>query len=481
MNLHATICCLSLIALAPAANAVAAPQVSELVHVQRWALKLSPKVMLSCSASFDGYAARLVIKGASRRSKKQLIGSHQIGFYRVVVRLRADGALEAIAARPALRTRCDAQRHGRRVVVLLGALDRKMWLPALLSEVKKPPRVSDKRLRHHTARVESLINAGKFGEATDFITKLDVHPSLRDHLRLRAADVQLLLRRFPTAYRHYQTLAQRAGWDSGAGMLAALRAAQLQYAIEEHAPPAALVASVRVARGPEGEQARSRLAELLFDAGQDEAGFSLILHSSDRVSRALRQRLLWAYVRRATWRADYYGAAVALSKAGHLLEQHPVRAGLLLAGARAHLELGLPADAVLLLQQVLRATKLADEREQAIRMLVSAYREAGERFRAVRAAEYYLSVFGRDAHAQSVADMRARLLLQANSPRQAALELRALSAHTRAKVKRALARAARGPTTGDLAARLSRVLKRQAVLARAYGITTPRSQDGAVQ
>ncbi len=426
-----------------------------------------------CRRCPDGLCAWFPLPKKAESLRQRLRQPRHVGRYALVLVRRMDGDRVLVASSMG-PVRCQLTRVGRRTMLYLGTPTRRLLLPELRRFLlRKPPLIESKRLIGRVAGLEKMIaKAAKGGDhrpALRELSKLERHPAFAEYVKLRRADVALLAGFLPTAYTRYRMLSQGSAAYSGVGLYASFSAAMLAYIVDGRPTPKVLSQVLMAQTIQHAWRARRVLASALEYQGRLQEAFSLLRDDKLPASAHDRMRLAEAVVRRCVLAATPRCAALMVYRAEDQLVKDRRGLEVLLDGARAFLALGLPSEAARLAQQILRGKPPGWLQERAMTLLVRAYAEGNERFRALRAAAYYLSVY--DRRAPGLADVKglqAELLLQSGKVRR--LHLRAgLPPKLAAEVKRALAvaRGALGTIDGPLFQRLASLRQAQDRLKRA--------------
>lgn len=443
-----------LLLLAATASAQSAPFVPrDLREVVR--IPLGQRVDRSCQPCADGFCAKLFL---GRRLSPTLASlPRRRGVYWLLRRERVDGTWLRIDT-PAGAVRCQVVNTPTGSMLYIGTVHRRRVLVALKQRVKQPSSASAL-----TKEIEKLLRARRYADAAVLLQRLDSKPALSDYVRLRLADLHFLRGRLPTAHARYAAVARAAGWKQ-AGLEAALRAATLAFAIDGRSPSKALINAVAGQAGVRGTETRRFLANLLAESGALDAALRLLYRDHDAATQSLTRRLASSAIRRCRAAKKPYCAAIAFYRAEPALKG-PKASALLCESALAFLELGLPAEAQRLLQQVLRQSPERWLQERALAELVRAYADGGDAFRALGTAAYYLSLYQRAPGARVVRNLRARVLLDRGRVRHLAEKEQELPLLLAARVQRALA-VSRGEADGPLWRRLRRLRREQEALKR---------------
>jgi hypothetical protein len=344
---------------------------------------------------------------------------------------------------------------------------RELLAPLRRFLLMKPPLIESRRLISRVAPLEKLIaKAAKGGDrrlALRALAKLERHPAFAEYVKLRRADVALLSGLLPTAYTRYRMLSQGSAAWSGAGLYASFSASMLAYVVDGRPTPKMLNQALMAQHIQHAWRARRLLARALTHQGRLQEAFALLRDDKFKPSRERVLLLAEAMVRRCMLAATPRCAALTLYRVEKRVPKFTRAGQLLLGGARAFLALGLPTEAARLAQQILRRRPPRWLQERAMALLVRAYAEGTESFRALRAAAYYLSLYGRRAPGRAdVRRLQAQLLLGGGKVQR--LQLRAgLPAKLAAEVKRALAiaKGALGEVDGPLFKRLASLRRAQ--------------------
>jgi tetratricopeptide (TPR) repeat protein len=445
------------------ASAQLKPSSSNLEHWRRLSVVFPATATVTCKTQPNDVTNRLTIRGVNAKQAARLLGVYRTGRYTLRVWREYKGKLLGVLFATRGRVRCSIARHAGGLTVYAGVIARADRMKQLRAFIDLPLASPD--VRSFVAPIEKLIKRKKYAAAIRAFETLDIKPGLRAYVRLRAADIQFFLGRLPTAHMQYVSISRRSGWTA-AGFPAALRRAYMDFALEAREPKAQIIGALRDLSHVQADRGRYMISLLLIESGRLEDAMTVLSRATKKKNKALRQRVLALALRKAIWRGDYFRAGVLCLREDKALRTHREFARMQLLCGRSFAGIGLPQDAIGFLQRALKATKgKSSEREWTMAALVSAYYDAGRFFRAVRAAEYYLTLFGRSHRAQSVRDLLAsgRISMgEVDMIRPKAIKR--LSADVRKRVERALAVARGQHVKGPLFKKLQRLFERQVLL-----------------
>ncbi len=402
-------------------------------------MRFEVKVTASCSVSADGMSARLKVNGLKPKHIRQVKTERKEGIYHVSFAHHMGSLLVGTIDGKGL-VRCKVLSGGKSLRVVIGTMDRRQYLKDIRRSVLKPyPKPVDTSTKAIMVGVVKLMKTGKYTEALQGLEKLHKHALLRDWVKLRKADLHFIEGRVPTAFVKYKIMSEGAE-TQGMQLVALARASELAWVVDGKAPPKELVKVLMQPSTPLGDYARKRLINVLSISGDLDRALALSRHNPLPGAREANNALLLALTRRLLRQGKSYDAALAYLRTRAKLHPSYLMTGVLINAGRAYLNLDLPADAAKVLQKALGATKVHSKRDKVLPMLMEAFMQSKQAYRARQTADFYIARYPKNG--TRVGDMieaRVRLRLAEGDLKGAAADLARLAPGRAMKLRKLLA------------------------------------------
>lgn len=425
-----------------------------------------PKVNnIRCEICADSYCSFIKADRKSQDTLIKLANMKTYGPYTFSLEKRLNKTLLIIDSKSGY-VRCSVTQSKKFSTLFLGKISRKSLLNDLRAHLTHNFKISSTgEFKRRTEPIEKLIRAKKYKEASLALNKLIVRPAFNEYVRLRQADLQTLANRIPTAYLQYNLIANSSGW-TGPGLRAALNAAILAYSIDGKKPSRNLIKEIRQVQSDDGDTIRLLMVKLLSHVGNLSLAFDLIDGDKVKTTKDLQRKLAKAEIRRCLLKNDPICAAVMVYRSDELYKKKSL--SVLVDGSRAFLNLGLAKEAERYLQRILNARPNSSLKEVALSMLIEAFYDNAEYYRAMRSIAYYRSLFRAAPNSAKVNRYRAKILLRKNKLDRIG-QLKELPLLLAAQIKRAIALQSKDklPINSPLWAHLSQLESIQDKLAQA--------------